>query len=376
MGVGRVIAAIIIVLLLVFVGYAAYKELPGLLGNLRKDDSSTFVPVSIASVVSNSSLDSVFQNYGNSGNGWTGGDGTYSVQLPNGTILWIFSDTFLGKVANGTRVQSETQFIHNSIVEYKNGKLIRTITGGDASNPVPVFSPVNSSHWYWPGFAVIHNDTIQVMLSEFEKMGSGILGFKEIGISVGVLSIQTLSLQNIYKLNFSAGISWTSSSFGMGGYTYIFGYKGSSAYAARTSDGLLGQWQYYSNGNWSYNQSTASPFAGNVEPSYSIVKVGNYYVLETMNDTNFLAGQILYYYATSLLGPYTYGGIIYTTPEQQYYQPAIDYQIITYDSLFQREFTSNNTYVISYNVNGNGTKAITNASVYRPRFIDVTFNVS
>ncbi|MFY0628720.1 MAG: DUF5005 domain-containing protein, partial [Reichenbachiella sp.] len=28
--------------------------------------------------------------------GFTGGDGTYSVNLPNGTNIWIFGDTFIG----------------------------------------------------------------------------------------------------------------------------------------------------------------------------------------------------------------------------------------------------------------------------------------
>ena len=29
---------------------------------------------------------------------WTGGDGTHSVRLPDGRVLWLFSDTYLGQV--------------------------------------------------------------------------------------------------------------------------------------------------------------------------------------------------------------------------------------------------------------------------------------
>jgi len=32
------------------------------------------------------------------GDGWTGGDGTSSVPLPDGRTLWMFGDTFLGQV--------------------------------------------------------------------------------------------------------------------------------------------------------------------------------------------------------------------------------------------------------------------------------------
>src|SRR5688500_6001921 len=41
------------------------------------------------------------------GPGWTGADATYSVKLPNGNVAWLFSDTFVGRVApNGSRAQS------------------------------------------------------------------------------------------------------------------------------------------------------------------------------------------------------------------------------------------------------------------------------
>ena len=38
------------------------------------------------------------------GPGWTGGDGTYSVGLPDGRTAWSFGDTFLGTIApDGSR---------------------------------------------------------------------------------------------------------------------------------------------------------------------------------------------------------------------------------------------------------------------------------
>ena len=30
---------------------------------------------------------------------WTGGDATYSVPLPDGRVLWMFGDSFIGTVA-------------------------------------------------------------------------------------------------------------------------------------------------------------------------------------------------------------------------------------------------------------------------------------
>ena len=36
--------------------------------------------------------------------GWTGGDGAYSVELSDGLILWLFGDTWIGKIQDGRHV--------------------------------------------------------------------------------------------------------------------------------------------------------------------------------------------------------------------------------------------------------------------------------
>jgi len=50
------------------------------------------------------------------GPGWTGGDGTYSLLLPDGTNLWMWSDSYIGKVNPTTRLRSNYLFTaHNSL---------------------------------------------------------------------------------------------------------------------------------------------------------------------------------------------------------------------------------------------------------------------
>ena len=48
--------------------------------------------------------------------GWTGADGTYSVPF-NGGTMWLFSDTFFGRVLDGSRV--DTQMLNNSMILQK-----------------------------------------------------------------------------------------------------------------------------------------------------------------------------------------------------------------------------------------------------------------
>ena len=45
--------------------------------------------------------------------GWIGADGDYSIPLNRDTTLWLFSDTFVGKVKDGKRL--DARMINNSI---------------------------------------------------------------------------------------------------------------------------------------------------------------------------------------------------------------------------------------------------------------------
>src|SRR5918994_203194 len=61
-------------------------------------------------------LTAMFQRYGDTSGRWLGADRTASVRLPDGRLLWLFSDTFLGRPAqDGSRPRSSS-FIHNSAV--------------------------------------------------------------------------------------------------------------------------------------------------------------------------------------------------------------------------------------------------------------------
>src|SRR5262249_46344680 len=44
--------------------------------------------------------------------GWIGADGNYSVQLGQGRTLWLFSDTWVGKIESGKRV--DAAIVNNS----------------------------------------------------------------------------------------------------------------------------------------------------------------------------------------------------------------------------------------------------------------------
>ncbi|HUR00997.1 MAG TPA: hypothetical protein VM347_00500, partial [Nonomuraea sp.] len=108
--------------------------------------------------------------------GWTGGDSTYSMSMPDGRTLWLFSDTFLGPLnSNGTR-PTTAKVINNSFVIQEGNKLT-TVHGGTASAPTALLPPPDDTHWYWSGDGFITGDRLQVMFNKYRREGTGPMPF-------------------------------------------------------------------------------------------------------------------------------------------------------------------------------------------------------
>lgn len=48
--------------------------------------------------------------------GWNGGDGVYTIGLPNGDVFWTFNDSFYGTVDGPTRARLDSNFPRNSVM--------------------------------------------------------------------------------------------------------------------------------------------------------------------------------------------------------------------------------------------------------------------
>src|SRR4051794_33782526 len=56
------------------------------------------------------------------GDGWTGGDASWSARLPDGRNMWLFGDTFVGGVgADGRRDPNSTMVRNSIVVEGRDG---------------------------------------------------------------------------------------------------------------------------------------------------------------------------------------------------------------------------------------------------------------
>ena len=328
-------------------------------------------------VTYNAPLNEMFFGYGNTGQGWTGGDQAYSVPLTNGSEVWLFSDTPLGSVVNGSRAPFPfTPMIHNCLVVQTGDKIVSTLYQGTHSDPRSLVSPPQAGAWYWFGPGTISGDTLQVIMMKMVATGSGVFAFKWTGTYLAVFSLPSLSLQGVSPLESADGIVWGSWVMQYGGFTYIYGTGNQSTntmYVARVhGSSLLSQWQYFTGSGWSTDPVSPAGVMSGIESSYSVTRFQGEFLLVSMDADNFFSGAIYAYISQSPTGPFMHKTLLYTTPDATFYDKSAGYGVFTYSAMVHPEFSTGNTLVISYSANGSGPKAFTNVSVYRPRFLNVT----
>lgn len=309
---------------------------------------------------------------------WAGADSNFSVRLPDGRIVWLYSDTFLGPVKPDGSLAPGAPLINNSMIVEGGGKL-QTIHGGTASKPAPII-PAGANRWYWVSTASVEAGALQVIYAEFERTGQGSLEFAWKRNVVARFALNTLGLIDITALPSSVPkVQWNAWRFQDGGYTYIYGVEdlGTAKYMriARVSGGDLRKpWQFYTGAGWSGDQKQAKRVMSNVGNNYSISKVNGAYVLVTQDNATTFGNTVVAYTACSPVGPFTTKKTIYSAPETGATGIYKNKNVIMYNAHEHPALRSGNTLRLSYDVNSlNFADVLTNVGIYRPRFIDVTF---
>ena len=150
---------------------------------------------------------------------------------------------------------------------------------------------------------------------------------------------------------------------GSDGYTYA---------ALVVGTDLTSPWAYYDGSGWTANAGAAVPIENvGTTSHFSVTPIGNEYVF--ISKPSVESNGIVAAFGCSPIGPFGAAQTIYSTPEPGQY-PASD-GVLTYGAHAHPDLSSSpNTLVISYDVNPKGKKGldIPDASVYRPRFIDLT----
>lgn len=319
---------------------------------------------------------------------WTGADGTYSVGLPTGKTVWVFSDTFLGRVNDdGSRPPvigegGDTPFLNNTFV-VQDGDQLRTVYGGSADEPAALMPPADANHWFWAGDAhAVGSGLIEATYQEYERFGPGAWDWRWHRNVVARYAVGRLSTPiSVDDLPSGAGVAWASAIRHVGAYTYVYGVEdhGSVKYmhiARVRGASLAGQWEFRTaDGDWSRDEADSARVMDGVGNEYSVSPLGTGYVLVTHDTTEALSANIVAYYSCSPAGPFTGKTLVYTTPETGASGSYGSPNIFTYNAHAHPHIDRDGDLVVSYNVNTFvNTDHYADASIYRPRFVRLSFD--
>ena len=209
---------------------------------------------------------------------WGTADGGAPVRLPDGRVVWIFGDTFIGQVQGGRSMAPGWVFANNSFV-LQDGACFQPIMGGMRGARADLIPDPAPNQWYWPMTGVVTNGALQVFLLHMERAsGPAAFDWRATGVDVATFALPTLSLVGvspIAALSRPVGpdgvfVYWANGALvHSDGYVYAYGRnRGGSdpsfeQWAARApSAAIAGPWEYWTGDDvtpWSTDATLAEP---------------------------------------------------------------------------------------------------------------------
>lgn len=308
------------------------------------------------------SFNALFTRYGG---GWTGGDATYSIPLPDGRQLWLFGDTFLG-IVNANRSRPPSGLINNSFV-VQDGNVLATFYSGSAGNASAFVKPQEAGWWYWPGHGVSRGDTLEVVMFGLRNEGGGAWGFVYTSIDIARFSLPDLSLLSIERKVLDPTVNYGACVMEDDGFYYLYGAEKEGLrkylHLARVpvAEGLAGQWSYYDGSAWVGEPEKSARLFADVSEQFSVFRhEGRYYLL---TQHHILGSEIYMYRAEAPFGPFNGKKLLYCTPQAKG-------NIFTYNAFAHTQFLNEGELLLSYNVNSfEFADVFANADNYRPYFV-------
>ncbi|WP_406254221.1 DUF4185 domain-containing protein [Streptomyces chartreusis] len=367
-----------------------------------REGGGACAPHSVASWSAHKDLTAEFARYGDDPSrtdDWTGGDGTHSVRLPDGRVLWLFSDTYLGQVhappnpfgESFTWREASAPLVRNSAVVMRDGRLQRTL-------PAPLFPDPAPNQWRWPVAARVEprspgssEQVLRVLLWVRTAGQSPWIFGVPTATEVATLSLPDLRVESVVKVldqqlvpDPSRRVLFGTTLVEENGWTYVFGGDDgqaasrpvSRAYVARVPKGRLGEpgaWRYWDGSAWSKAEPRFRPVLGDgqrtgVGSAFSVARVDGTYVLFTMAAGTDGLTSVTSYWSCSPVGPW-HG------PTKDF-SPALPPggQVAAYNPQVHPELSGGGRLVLSYDVNwldpgGAAAQLSRNVSLYRPRFV-------
>jgi hypothetical protein len=327
---------------------------------------SSCVPVPAGSSPSGPTTAADFNAFfaGLGGEGWTGGDATWSVRLDAQRVAWFFGDTFLGGVTGTTR-GAGSKMVSNTMV-VQTGWCGTTHFGGTAAAQAALVRPAQTSQWNWPAQPVLENGLLRVLYGRIARTGSGAWDFAGVGTDLATFDPATLQLRSVEALPTGSAVLYGAGAIVRGGHTYVYGVEDLGAekylHVARAPVGRLNKaWQFHTASGWSRSPAGSLRLLANVANQVTVLPDPATDGVVAISQLTPFSSDVMAFRAPTPEGRFGAGRLMTTLPSAT--------GTWTYNALAHPAFRPpSQPQLVSYNRNGDA--AMTDATIYRPRFVD------
>ena len=326
--------------------------------------------------------------------GWIGADAVYSVAVAPDRIIWLFGDTFVGRIEGGRRV--DTVIVNNSVAVQtgispgKGGIEFHFDRRADG-RPAALIEPDDGRGWFWIYDGIRIESGLYLFMVQIERSeDSSVFGFRLIGNWLCHIENPAES-PDLWRIS-QKRLPWTADNiqppalFGsallaVDNYLYVYGARDRSI-DGRLQKGMivarvpldrlddLDQWRFYADGQWSTDYTEASIVSDDVANEYSVsyLPLLDKYLL--VYSEGGLSPDILARPAAKPTGPWGRPIHLYRCPEAGW-----DARIFCYAAKGHPEVsTETGELIVTYVSNATELEMLeADARLYRPRFLRVTF---
>lgn len=288
--------------------------------------------------------------------GWTGGDNDKSRVLPDGSVAWIFNDSYATTLSTNSfysNIRGNSSLPRNCVVHQIDANLIWMNNGANT-----FFVPTNPANLYWIGDSVVEGNKLLVLLNEIDANA-----ITNVNMAVATMSLPGLTLDSITKLSSPKNDDFGPFVKGDDGYYYIYNH-GKVARAPFGGLAVDSAWTYWTGSAWVTNHTQNAAIAN--FQGWSVTRLGtsNYCAVYSPD----LSLDIYAQFAPSPMGPWSGGTVVASVPNQggqgifSVYMPNIC-----------AATGSNGVYTIGYSDNGCTeswfSKTYSDKSWYNPHFV-------
>ena len=323
--------------------------------------------------------------------GWIGADGAYSVPLNGDTTVWLFSDTLVGKIKDGKRV--ETSMINNSIALQRGTNPPEFFYGKTSDGkPASFITPQHSSErdYFWLAHGARTARGLDFFLHRIVTVKPGTpFGFKQVdGWLAHVANPEasppqwriTQTKVPFTEISTNGSLIFGGAVLRAGEFVYVFGGDSrpeakqagmphGMVMARAPAEGLgdFAQWQFLANGAWQKDHRKVTPLFRDVGSEFSVSWLPARKAYAAVYSEG-ISGRIVVRLAPSLTGPWGSPVLVYRCPEMDWPTKAFAYAAKAHPELT----SAPDELLITYAANAwDFWDLFKNPRLYWPRFVRV-----